>query len=238
MIISKSLFTTFMSSPKLAWFSLHDKAAYARIQEDKYGGMDGEAAGRAVEDQVAKLFADRSMQTVEIKSFKNYHANFHAATQQALTRLPQVVYQPGFLVDDCFARIDYLVMNEQGTYDMLEVKAKNSIRKETKEQPLTDEIIPDVSFQAFILRKALGDRFSGKVKIAYINKSYVKNGPIDPTQLIIQEDVTTECWDDAKILEEVQTMNRVLQLNLEEFTVLYPYQGGKYLYYFGEDPLP
>jgi hypothetical protein len=56
MIITKSLFVHFCTSPQLAWWHIHDKkGVYQHIQEAKYGAMDGLAIGEEVEDAVLRL---------------------------------------------------------------------------------------------------------------------------------------------------------------------------------------
>jgi hypothetical protein len=72
------------------------------------------------------------------------------------------------------------------------VKSKNDIRKKTKAQPLLDELTTDVSFQKYVLEKALGEKFSGNCYIMYLNKEFVKDGEITPKDILMQELVNDE----------------------------------------------
>jgi len=54
-----------------------------------------------------------------------------------------------------YCKCDLLVKNDSGMYDLREVKAKNSIRKKSKAEPLLDDLIADVSFQDYVLKRAL-----------------------------------------------------------------------------------
>jgi len=74
-----------------------------------------------------------------------------------------------------YCKCDLLVKNDSGTYDLREVKAKNTIRKKTKAAPLLDDLIADVSFQDQVLRGALGMMYSGNTYIIHLNKKYKKN---------------------------------------------------------------
>jgi len=55
MHITKTLFTEFTTTPKLAWFHVHDKEIYNQILEAEYGAMDGAQIGQSIEDQVKAL---------------------------------------------------------------------------------------------------------------------------------------------------------------------------------------
>lgn len=55
MHITKTLFTEFTTTPKLAWFHVHDKETYNQILEAEYGAMDGAQIGQSIEDQVKAL---------------------------------------------------------------------------------------------------------------------------------------------------------------------------------------
>ncbi len=129
--------------------------------------------------------------------------------------------------------MDFLVKNEEGKYDIVEVKSKNSIRKKMKAEPLLEDLQADVSFQHYVVQQALGDAYSGKVYLMYLNKEYVKNGDITPQELLKQEEVTKECFG-AEIEGYLTTMKDKLSLSESEFNQAFPYDGGEYLEYYGK----
>lgn len=238
MFISKSLFKEFTQSPKLAWYYVNDKALHQKIQEDTYGGMDWAAMGQTVEDMVKKLYAGKTIAEVESKkiNYKNRHKSYAELTSKALAQNPDVVYQAGFCTETLFAKTDFLVKNETGKYDLMEVKSKNGIRSTNKAQTLLDELSTDVSFQKYVLEKTLGEKFSGNCYVVYLNKEFLKHGEIDPKDIILQELVNNDLMTDDAIESILATMESDLSLSLEDFNKKYPYDGSDYFTYFGKEP--
>ena len=156
-------------------------------------------------------------------------------TKQLLANYPAVIYQPWFQSDDLQIRCDFLVRNESGTYDLREVKAKNTVRKNTKAEPLLDDLLNDLSFQKYVLHKTLGSQFSGKCFLVHLNKEYIKQGDIDVNQLIKIQDVTDELLTDQEIEHTLGLMKRQLNLSREEFEAIYPYNGEDHMEYFGTE---
>jgi hypothetical protein len=54
------------------------------------------------------------------------------------------------------------------------VKAKNSVRRKTKDEQLLDDMLADISFQDYILRRVLGEKYSGRCFFVHLNKEYIK----------------------------------------------------------------
>lgn len=175
LIITKSLFKEFTQSPKLARRHINDKKIYADIQADQYGGMDGFEVGQEVERVVLDRFKDKKVHIVSISGFADYHMQYHTKTAQAFAVKPDILYQAGALVDDVFIKTDILQKNDAGTYDIIEVKSKNSIRKKTEHAPILEDIAYDVSFQHYVMKRAFPDLYSGRAYVAYLKKEYVKN---------------------------------------------------------------
>jgi hypothetical protein len=124
-----------------------------------------------------QLYKDKEITTVETSNinFSDWHNSYHKLTQEVVSNKPKVIYQGAFVSGDLFTKSDFLVLNEEGTYDLVEVKSKNDIRKKTKATPLLDDLCYDVSFQSYVLSQVLGDLFSGKSFLAYLNKEYIKS---------------------------------------------------------------
>jgi hypothetical protein len=126
---------------------------------------------------VLQLYKDKEIATVDTSkiNFSDWHNSYHKLTQEVVANKPEVIYQGAFVSGDLFTKSDLLVLNDEGTYDLVEVKSKNSIRSKTKAAPLLDDLIYDVSFQSYVLSQVLGDLFSGKSFLAYLNKEYIKS---------------------------------------------------------------
>jgi len=235
--ITKSLLVEFSQSPKLARRHIHYKKwTYKTIMESLYGAMDWLAVGQATEDMVLQLYKDKNIATVDTSNinFGDRHKSYHKLTQEVISKKPDIIYQGAFVFEDLFTKSDLLVMNKDGQYDLVEVKSKNSIRKKTKAEPLLEDLQYDVSFQYYVLTKVLGDLFSGKSYLAYLNKAYVKLGEIYPPRLIILEDVSDELLSHSSIEYTVGVMRKNLGLEQAEFEKIYKYDWSDYMTYFGK----
>ena len=235
--ITKSLFVNYCTSPQLAWWAIHDKKwVFQQIQEANYGSMDGLAIGEEVEQAVLKLLEWKDIATVssEDLDFLNRYQSYYSRTQEVLTENPEIIYQPSFVVDGLFCKSDLLVKNEQWTYDLREVKAKSSVRKKTKDAPLLDDMVSDISFQHYILTRTLWDKYSGKCFFVHLNKEYVKQWPIDYDQLIIKDEVTQEIMTDGHIEQLLISLKECFVLSKEELDKKSPYISGDYLTYYGK----
>ena len=145
-----------------------------------------------------------------------------------------LIYQPSFYHDDLFVKCDMLVKNEAWQFDLVEVKAKNTIRKPTKAAPLLDDLVADCSIQHYVLKKTLGAQFSWECFLAHINKEYVKQWSINPWLLICKERVTDELMSDEQIELVLKAMRESLLLPEKQFESRYPYPWTDYMTYFGE----
>lgn len=106
-----------------------------------------------------------------------------ADTLQAMRDHIPVLYQPTFKYKDCLVRGDFMVWNGS-SYDLIEVKAKSGIRKnvtdDKQEKPIgeiKDDLIADVSFQAYVINNVLAEHNMGQIGsvfFAYLNKEYIK----------------------------------------------------------------
>ena len=237
MLITKSLFVTFTKSPKLARWQVNDKQTYGQIQESLYGWIDGVKICNQVEEIVKQHYKDYQIAEVDTKNMWNArHQTYHDRTIQLLAKDPEIVYQPAFLVDGVFIKCDFLKKSQLWTYDLIEVKSKNMIRKTTKAQPLLDDLVADISIQAWVLQKVLWDQFSWQCFLAHTNKVYQKQWVIDPQALIVFEKVTNEYLDNETIVIQLKQMQDMLGLPQERFNDQYPYNGTDYLTYFWTVP--
>ena len=237
MFITKSLFKEFTDTPKLAWFHINSKEAYKSIQENMYWGMDGVAIGQSVEDMVKKLYKGKNILEVDTAhlDYKNRHQSYHELSSKVLDQNPDVLYQAGFVTNNLFAKTDFLVRNESWTYDLIEVKSKNTIREANTDQTLVDELVTDVSFQKYVLEKTLGERFSWNCYIIYLNKEFKKHGEIIPSEILKQELVNHDLMTDDAIEVILTAMESDLSLSLADFNKKHPYDWWDYFTYFGEN---
>ncbi len=237
MFITKSLFKEFLANQKLAfWHVQRDKSTYKAINEQLYGGMNGAEIGQSVEDAVMKLWEGKTVREVKMDGFYDFHRTYDRLSKEALAESPDVLYQCGFLIGDLFIKTDFLVKNEEGKYDIVEVKSVCNPYAAGDAVELTADLNYDVSFQAYVVKRVLGERFSGKTYLYFLNREYVKHGEIVPSEIIKTLDVSGMLFPDSEITKPIDAMRRDLYLREEAFDEKYPFDGRDYLCHFGRVP--
>ena len=101
------------------------------------------------------------------------------------TRPP--LFEPAFTYKNAFARADILEPSGTDAWNIIEVKSASSIKDINKD---------DVSFQKYCYEGA-GLKID-KCYLMYLNRDFIRDGPIDPHQFFAIDDVTAE----AEILQE------------------------------------
>ncbi len=236
MIISKSLYKEYCQFPKLARWHVNNKKTYTAIQEDQYGAMDGEEIGNSVEHMVRQLFDGKAIMDITMEGFSDYHARYHQITMDAFQSQADIYYQAWFLVWDLYTRTDFLVKNAQWTYDIVEVKSISSVLTTAKTPALKSDLLTDVSFQHYVVKKALGEKYSGTVYIYHLNKDFIKQWPINPHDIISIVDATEYLQQDAEIEHIISVMKNSLSVSEQTFNQLHPFDGAQYFSYHGEKP--
>ena len=235
-----------------------------------------------VEDAVRNLLESRYT-TTAIDLMPNWHQNpdengdeddiFNQAittieqsidrTLQAIREDHKLLYQPTFRYNNCLVRADFMLSNGDGTYDLIEVKAKSRIRKNVTDDweskpigEIEDDFKHDISFQKYIIDTVLqshGLAPLNKTFFAYLNKDYSREGAINYGELIKLDEAwgqssieiiqrnkpTTKIIDDSlmdsvTIQSYIHKMESELSLSEEEFNQKYPFPWSKYLEYFWE----
>ena len=102
-----------------------------------------------------------------------------------------------------FARIDVLEKKGDGTWHIYEVKSSTSVKKDKKHNH-----IKDACFQKHAMSEN-GYQVS-QVSIIHLNKEYVRNGDVNPNELLIIEDITERV--DEVYSEVVNKINGAVSL--------------------------
>ncbi|UWR03468.1 DUF2779 domain-containing protein [Ruegeria conchae] len=84
-----------------------------------------------------------------------------------------------------YARADIIRKNADGTINIYEVKSSTSVKRDAKHDQ-----IKDATFQKIVAEET-GLQVA-KVYIVHLNKEYVRDGTVDPKQLLVFADVTDE----------------------------------------------
>lgn len=118
------------------------------------------------------------------------------ATRVALEGGAGVLYEAAILFDAVLIRADILVRNNDGSWDIVEVKSTTDIE---------DVHLHDLSIQRYVLEGA-GFRIR-KTCLMFINNQYVRRGDIDVGELFTLSDVT----------EKVAKLMKSVPANVKEF---------------------
>lgn len=279
MNISKSLFVDYSISPKLAWWKHNNIDTYKKIC-----GIDDEGTaenlielGQTVEDLVGDYFLkkkalvaydvfkdntaknplDEEDEDIHIleESYKEKRERNLSQTLEAIKNKEPLIYQPGFMVDWLFVRADYLKLNYNGNYDLIEVKAKTSVRNINKTKcQLQSQFIADISFQKYVINRVFEENNVWKIEnfyFAHLNKNYKKDGDINISRIITFDQVDTirdienSEWDPIQVDNTLLTsgiiewtiasMKKELPLTEDEFEKIHPFSGSGYTPYFWKD---
>ncbi|MBA7586804.1 hypothetical protein ES708_28810 [subsurface metagenome] len=126
--------------------------------------------------------------------FENFVGNIAMTKKLLEQRKP--LFEAGVLSSRIYSRIDILNPVNEDEWDIIEVKSSTSVKEIN---------LHDVSFQKLCCNKA-GLKIRS-CKLAYINNQYVKNGEVDPNELFILEDISTQVEEVSEGIEErVQSM--------------------------------
>lgn len=294
MHLTKSLFVDYLTYSKLARRKLNSPQTYKTIRKINTIEAEEHIIwiGQAVEDAV-KAQLEQKYHTTAVDLMPQYHKpaptsdaadealdddedddevltrasaslpTILANTIAAIRRQDLLLYQPTFQHGDCLVRADMMVRNGT-TYDLIEIKAKSSIRKDVMDDgekkkigAIKENLMHDISFQTYVINQALATHDLpplGSISIAYLNSEYIKHGPIDLQQLIVQEAaghqhtieviqnskpktivIDDSLLDTATIEKTLADMRRFLPMSEHDFNTICLRGGTKYLEYFGTD---
>ena len=102
-------------------------------------------------------------------------------TKKAIASGAIVLLQPTFMTSAISCRSDILVKNDDGTWDIYEVKSSTDVK---------EEHVIDVAFQRICIEEA-GIRVS-RTFLVHVNNQYVRHGEVNPQQLFTKVDITHE----------------------------------------------
>jgi hypothetical protein len=160
MNLTKSIFVEYLDFPKRAWWKVNSPDTYKKIckleteeQEDYIMWL-----GQVVEDTLREYLEKKynttaldlmpSIQKTEESDdddevFVNPKFNREQAIQNTLQAIRdgvELLYQPTFAIDDCLVRADFMLRNPDGSYNLIESKAKANVRKDITDDGETKPI--------------------------------------------------------------------------------------------------
>jgi len=205
-IISKTKYMSGLQCPRLLWFIVNEPDKIPPIDEETQFVFDqGNEVGR-----FAKILFSGA---IEIPEGGNAIENTQTAIKQRKT-----IFEGAFSYNGTFAKIDILKPVGKQEWNIIEVKSSTQVK---------DENIEDIAFQRYVVEgSGLKTRSCQQM---FINNEYVRNGEIDPTKLLQQEDVTDRVSLRLPLVENnVKEMQRVLALTKPPETSIGPHCSNPY----------
>ena len=99
-------------------------------------------------------------------------------TKAELSNVGVTIFEGAFIFDSVLVRVDILKCNDDGTFDLIEVKSSTSLKKEH---------LPDCAIQLYVLQN-LGIQIR-QVCVMHLNREYVRRGEIELSQLFVMQSV-------------------------------------------------
>ena len=170
-LITKTRFLHFMRCPRLAWLEAH---APETVKDE---GSTQSVTGTEVGELARSYFGKRY--TVIEKSTPLAMATATTAALKNATKY--AVCEASFKSKDLFCSSDIVLVNDDGTLDVYEVKSTSSVK---------DEHILDTAFQMYVIQKSGWN--IRNFYVMHIDTDYVFNGNLDLKKLFKLKDVTRE----------------------------------------------
>jgi len=169
-VFSKTRYLEGLQCPKLLWMRCNAKDEFPPIDEATLAVFD---QGHQVTELARKLFPGG----IEIEGVEDYDALIRRTQDLLPDRVP--LFEAAIRVKNLFARPDILFPNQDGSWDIFEVKSSGKVK---------DVNLNDTAFQTVCYEKS-GLKIR-RVHLVLIDTEYVRRGKIDPKSLFKIEDVT------------------------------------------------
>ncbi|MBI3631582.1 MAG: DUF2779 domain-containing protein [Candidatus Staskawiczbacteria bacterium] len=173
-ILSKTNYLIYRECPKNVWYKIHRPDVYSRLELSEFEKQIIDT-GNDVELIARKLFpAGILVEDRDIKGQKK--------TQDLISKKTKIMFHPVFKKDNFMAEVDILELNDNGSYNIYEVKSTTEVDKKTHYH--------DLAFQVNLLEK-FGLKIN-RASVIHLNSDYVRQGELDINKLFKITDVTEE----------------------------------------------
>lgn len=191
-LLTKSKYMAGLQCPKYLWTIFNDKG---KIPEHDKNTLHMFEQGHLIGELAKKLFPGG----IDVPAMP-FMDNINKTKE--LISSGKVLFEPGFMIDNLFARADVLVPVKD-EWDLIEVKSSTRVK---------EEHIEDVAFQKLCYEKS-GLKI-GKCFLMHINSEYVKKGKIDLKKLLIKEDITKEVNLVEGVQERIDSMFKIINSDI------------------------
>lgn len=198
-LLTKSKYLAGLQCPKLLWFLINEKEKIPEFSRDAQHKMD---VGTEVGILATKLFPDG----INIPT-NDFMGNINITKEHLDKKAP--LFEAGIMAKNCFSRVDILNPNEDGSFDIIEVKSGTKVKEEN---------VHDVSFQKHCCEMA-GLKIA-KCFLCFINNKYVRDGELNIQELFTIEDITIEVIEAQQdIQERIDNLFNVIKSPLPNVTI-------------------
>jgi hypothetical protein len=174
----------FLKHPAWAWLKKHEK--------NKLPPIDPAQQAIFNEGHLFEKYAEQLFPNAIHLGFSNYdeYVDLPNKTKKSLDDGAATIFQGRFEAENITCIVDVLSKNENGGFDLYEIKSSSHVKEEHKY---------DLAFQVVVLEK-LGYEIRS-VNLIHVNNEYVRNGEINVKELTTIVDITIGVYD---ILEETK----------------------------------
>jgi len=200
--LSKSLLMSGLQCPRLLWFRVNDPLKIAEVSEQQKTIFE-------TGTEVGQLACDLFPGGEKISYEGSTHDERVEKTQNLINQKAQYIYEATFEFENITVMVDILSRNDDGTYDINEVKSStyNPVKKKIK-----SVYIDDVAIQYYVLQGA-GININ-KSNLILLNKAYSLDGELDIHELFISIDISQKVLDiQNDIKEQSKMLKEVIKLN-------------------------
>lgn len=193
-MLTKSNYLSGLQCPKLLWISNNAKEKIpekTEIEKAKF------SEGYLIEEFAKSLFPEGiDLSKLEFKE------QLEETKKLLEKRVP--LFEASFLIDELYSRADILLPTGDNHWNILEIKSATEVKNVN---------LDDLAFQKYVYEKS-GLKIR-KCFVVHVNKEYIRQGNIEPNELIIQTDVTDKIEEQILGIEE-RTENMLKIINSKE----------------------
>ncbi len=192
-MVTKSAYTRTLDCPRYAWLYQHRRDEVVKVDLQRQWILE---QGDVVERHARTLFEGAT----PVQGFRSRAVR---ETERHIARGATCLFQASVIADDLHAMADVLKKSpHNASWDIYEVKAAGEVK---------ERHLHDVCFQKIAFERA--GYMIDRVFIVNINREYARNGEIDPSRLLVTNDVTGAARDLVKDVESgIEKARRLLTL--------------------------
>ena len=180
--LSKSLYTKGLQCKKALWLKKYNKEVLTAPDDMKKAIFE---AGNVVGGLACELFPGGK----EVEYTKDYEQMIRQ-TKEFMDEGVKDIFEATFQYENILVMVDILHQNEDGSYEIYEVKSStwNNIESTSKQKKKLENYIQDASIQYYVLN-GLGLDIN-EIFITLLSKNYIRKQNLDHEQLFHHERVT------------------------------------------------